>query len=355
MHRDIKPENFLLGAPTLISAPAGTASGVLKISDFGVSAFYQPGEVSGWLAAHGLLGVSLRLPLGCSAGCTVLGLELEATSQHSLAHAFAVLRFSLNWPPPPLHPADIPSPLPSLLPCLLPSSTQRFTEIVGTPFYMAPEVLERCYGPEADVWSVGVVVFLMLAGRLPFDGATDRQIIKAVLDSEPDFDHPAWDGISTAAKDCVARMLVKDPRQRVTVQQLLAHPWLVNCVRSSCCSNAGEQDPGAGPAQGGSSCTSCSNSTCSDSTCAGAGCQQHGSNVPQQEPHSSSTAGSPTSSSKACGVSWASPCATDVTAATAGSCGSSASPRARRDSSPTPRKPLLSPLKHVRSRLGETQ
>lgn len=49
MHRDIKPENFLLGAPTLISAPAGTASGVLKISDFGVSAFYQPGEVSRWL------------------------------------------------------------------------------------------------------------------------------------------------------------------------------------------------------------------------------------------------------------------------------------------------------------------
>lgn len=46
VHRDIKPENFLLGAPTLISAPAGTASGVLKISDFGVSAFYQPGEVS---------------------------------------------------------------------------------------------------------------------------------------------------------------------------------------------------------------------------------------------------------------------------------------------------------------------
>lgn len=252
----------------------------------------------------------------------------------------------------------IPYTLLTYLPLLsLLSSSQRFTEIVGTPFYMAPEVLERCYGPEADVWSVGVVVFLMLAGRLPFDGATDRQIIKAVLDSEPDFDHPAWDGISTAAKDCVARMLVKDPRQRATVQQLLAHPWLVNCVRSSCCSNAGEAEPGAGPAPGGSSCTPCSSSTCRDSTCTGAG-PQLGSSVQQQEQHSSSTAGgSPTSSSsKACGVSWASPCATDVTAAAAaGSCASTASPRVRRDSSPTPRKPLLSPLKHVRSRLGETQ
>lgn len=46
VHRDIKPENFLLGAPTLLSAPAGTAASVLKISDFGVSAFFQPGEVS---------------------------------------------------------------------------------------------------------------------------------------------------------------------------------------------------------------------------------------------------------------------------------------------------------------------
>lgn len=46
VHRDIKPENFLLGAPTLLNAPAGTAANVLKISDFGVSAFYRPGEVS---------------------------------------------------------------------------------------------------------------------------------------------------------------------------------------------------------------------------------------------------------------------------------------------------------------------
>jgi serine/threonine protein kinase len=45
VHRDIKPENFLLGAPTLLMAPAGSAAAVLKVSDFGVSAFYTPGEV----------------------------------------------------------------------------------------------------------------------------------------------------------------------------------------------------------------------------------------------------------------------------------------------------------------------
>lgn len=193
---------------------------------------------------------------------------------------------------------------------------QRFSEIVGTPFYMAPEVLARCYGPEADVWSVGVVVFLMLAGRLPFDGATDRQIIKAVLDSEPDFSHPAWDNISAGAKDCVARMLVKDPQERATVQQLLAHPWLAGRMRSSCCSNAG--DVAAGGPLGACGCMACR-----AGPAAAAGCQ-----------HAAA------SGSRTCGVSWA----PELVSACV------ASPRERRDSSPTPRKPVLSPLKHVKSR-----
>lgn len=201
---------------------------------------------------------------------------------------------------------------------------------------MAPEVLERCYGPEADIWSVGVVVFLMLAGRLPFDGATDRQIIKAVLDSDPDFQHPAWNGISASAKDCVARMLVKDPKQRASVQQLLAHPWLAGRMRSSCCSNAG--DTAACGAEG--SCNACGVSSShahqtADCLCgAGRGSARHLQRI-------DSSASS--SSSRVCGVSWAAPCATELDS-------SCASPRQRRDSSPTPRKPVLSPLKHVRSR-----
>jgi serine/threonine protein kinase len=224
---------------------------------------------------------------------------------------------------------------------LLPLPLQHFSEIVGTPFYMAPEVLERCYGPAADIWSVGVVVFLMLAGRLPFDGATDRGIIKAVLDSEPDFLHPAWDGISAAAKDCVSRMLVKDPRQRASVQQLLAHPWLAGRMRSSCCSsNAG--DTAVAPA---SSCDA-SAAAAQGSRCAASiphHLQQQGgvacssSSHPCVDTSSSSSHGS----SKAVGVTWAS----DVTAGS--------TPRGRRDSSPTPRKPVLSPIKSMRSRAGD--
>lgn len=230
---------------------------------------------------------------------------------------------------------------------------QMFSEIVGTPFYMAPEVLERCYGPEADVWSVGVVVFLMLAGRLPFDGATDRQIIKAVLDSDPDFGHPAWAGISAAAQDCVASMLVKDPARRATVAQLLSHPWLAGRMRSSCCSHAGDSSDNVDSAasantNSSSSYNSAATGFAAQQPCCG-GAHHTGSSSSQ---HSSGH------HHKVC---WASPCVTELE-----SSGSSpllqapppavapSSSRERRDSSPTPRRPPpLSPLKHVRSRLGD--
>jgi serine/threonine protein kinase len=103
---------------------------------------------------------------------------------------------------------------------------QSFSEIVGTPFYMAPEVIERCYSFPADIWSVGVVIYLMVAGRLPFTGSTDRQIIKAVMDSQPDFEEGVWNSVSADCRHFLKQMLVKQPAARATLQELLQHPWL---------------------------------------------------------------------------------------------------------------------------------
>lgn len=119
---------------------------------------------------------------------------------------------------------------------------QNFSEIVGTPFYMAPEVLERNYGPAADVWSVGVVVYLMITGCLPFNGRTDRQIIKAVLDSEPDYHSAAWQGVSQEAKEFVQLMLTKDPNKRAGTRQLLMHPWLARCSSNSSRNSSTERE-----------------------------------------------------------------------------------------------------------------
>jgi serine/threonine protein kinase len=114
---------------------------------------------------------------------------------------------------------------------------------VGTPYYMAPEVIQRAYGPEADVWSAGVVLYLMLCGRLPFMGTTDRQVVTAVLYKEPDFSGPGWQEVSQEARTLVRSMLVKDPRNRATIASLLARPWL-------------RQAPGSGPSAASASSSS---------------------------------------------------------------------------------------------------
>ena len=104
---------------------------------------------------------------------------------------------------------------------------QLLTEIVGTPYYMAPEVIQRRYGPEADVWSAGVVLYLMLTGRLPFNGNSDRHVVKAVLHAEPDYSDKMWAGVSATARAVVKAMLVKDPKQRADIASLLQQQWFM--------------------------------------------------------------------------------------------------------------------------------
>ncbi|GBF88497.1 hypothetical protein Rsub_01210 [Raphidocelis subcapitata] len=103
---------------------------------------------------------------------------------------------------------------------------QKFREIVGTPYYMAPEVLLRCYDQSADIWSAGVILYLMLTGQLPFMGANDRQVCAAVLRGSVSTEGDAWEGVSEGAKSVVRRMLCRDPKARATAEELLAHPWL---------------------------------------------------------------------------------------------------------------------------------
>ncbi|KAM1019594.1 hypothetical protein ACFX13_041671 [Malus domestica] len=103
---------------------------------------------------------------------------------------------------------------------------ERLNDIVGSAYYVAPEVLHRSYSLEGDIWSIGVITYILLCGSRPFWARTESGIFRAVLRADPSFDDLPWPTMSLEAKDFVRRLLNKDYRKRMTAVQALCHPWL---------------------------------------------------------------------------------------------------------------------------------
>ncbi|XAR65439.1 Non-specific serine/threonine protein kinase [Bertholletia excelsa] len=109
---------------------------------------------------------------------------------------------------------------------------ERFSEIVGSPYYMAPEVLKRNYGPEVDIWSAGVILYILLCGVPPFWAETEQGVALAILRGVIDFKREPWPQVSETAKSLVRQMLEPDPKKRLTAQQVLEHPWIQNAKKA---------------------------------------------------------------------------------------------------------------------------
>ncbi|KAL4204056.1 hypothetical protein AMTRI_Chr01g107810 [Amborella trichopoda] len=101
-----------------------------------------------------------------------------------------------------------------------------FRDLVGSAYYVAPEVLRRHYGVEADIWSAGVILYILLSGVPPFWAENEHGIFDAILRGHIDFSSDPWPSISSGAKELVKKMLKADPTERLSAIQILNHPWI---------------------------------------------------------------------------------------------------------------------------------
>jgi len=104
---------------------------------------------------------------------------------------------------------------------------ENITNQCGTPGYIAPEILEAVpYGKPADMWSFGVILYILLGGYQPFYHSNQRSLFRKIIKAEYTFHPEYWKGVSEEAKDFIACLLVKDTKKRLTVDQALQHKWL---------------------------------------------------------------------------------------------------------------------------------
>ena len=98
-------------------------------------------------------------------------------------------------------------------------------KVVGSSYYIAPEVLNRKYNEKCDIWSMGVIMYILLSQRPPFGGRDDYEIMETVKTGKYDLSSPPFDKISEEAKDLIRKTLNMNVNERITAEEALNHPW----------------------------------------------------------------------------------------------------------------------------------
>jgi len=97
----------------------------------------------------------------------------------------------------------------------------------GSPGYVAPEVLtNEDYDNSVDMWSVGVIIYILLCGYPPFYADNAPALFKKIMEVKYDFDDPSWEHVSEDAKELIRHLLVKEPAKRYTAKQCAENPWV---------------------------------------------------------------------------------------------------------------------------------
>ncbi|CAI5469733.1 unnamed protein product [Closterium sp. Yama58-4] len=209
VHRDLKLENIAF----------------MDARDAGEGAYHPDGSTHrGTTSSRSASASSRHFPSigsASSLASELSGSEADSDCTGSMAASSAPCSPAFSAPCPPLKLLDF-----GLSTWHRPADGQRLTEIAGTAYYVAPEVLRKQYGSECDVWSMGVILYMMLTGSPPFWDVSEEAICSAVLAGHYDMVSAPWPSISPGAKDLVRRMLQTDPSKRITAAEILEHEWI---------------------------------------------------------------------------------------------------------------------------------
>ncbi|KAL7684508.1 putative guanylate cyclase activating protein [Plasmopara halstedii] len=99
-------------------------------------------------------------------------------------------------------------------------------EVLGSVVYMAPEVLEGNYKESCDMWSLGVIMYMLLSNKAPFHGNTEDKLIESIFSGNVSYEHNVWATVSLEAKALLRKLLNTTPEDRFTAAQVLQHPWI---------------------------------------------------------------------------------------------------------------------------------
>lgn len=105
--------------------------------------------------------------------------------------------------------------------------SEKLSEVTGTAYYIAPEVISNNYDEKCDVWSCGIIMYMLLTGTVPFTGKTSKEILNKIKKNSVTYSSKIWKTLTKEANNFIQKILIKDPKNRISAEEALNEPWIL--------------------------------------------------------------------------------------------------------------------------------